>query len=100
MELQSQPRICGPHGKSYWQIGLLKSSLLPVDTLRAWKRTQIRKGTAKQEMSVSRGAISRMIAEKIIAGGLMLEHSMAGNSLRMPAMTKNIPVSKRTEMIC
>jgi len=41
-----------------------------------------------------------MIAEKIIAGGLMLEHSMAGNSLRMPAMTKNIPVSKRTEMIC
>jgi hypothetical protein len=60
----------------------------------------MRKGTAKQERSVSRGDTSRLRLEKIIAGGCTLEHRSDGNSCNMPAMTKNIPVSNRTEIIC
>jgi hypothetical protein len=60
----------------------------------------MRKGTAKQKRSVSRGAGSQLNLEKITAGGRMLEHRSVGNSWRMPAMTKNMPVSNRTEIKC
>jgi hypothetical protein len=60
----------------------------------------MRKGTAKQKRSVSRGAGSQLKLEKITAGGRILEHRSVGNSWRMPAMTKNMPVSNRTEIKC
>lgn len=64
------------------------------------EKNQMRRGTTKQEKSVSRGAASRTKLENVIVGGRYPVRSSAGKSLRIPAITKNIPVSKSTEMIC
>ncbi len=44
--------------------------------------------------------MSRTSAAKVITGGRRLEQSSEGKSLSIPAITKNIPVSKSTEMMC
>jgi len=44
--------------------------------------------------------MSRTKPANVTAGERMLELNRAGKSLSIPAITKNIPVSNSTEMIC
>src|SRR6478609_130684 len=60
----------------------------------------MRRGTAKEEKTVCRGATSRTKLANVIVGGRYPLRSSAGKSLRIPAITKNIPVSKSTEIMC
>src|SRR5579864_762281 len=63
-------------------------------------KNQIRRGTAKLEKADCRGAMSRTKPEKIMLGGWTFVQRSLGTSLRMPAKTKNIPVSNSTEIKC
>src|SRR5437660_10498828 len=60
---------------------------------------QMRRGTAKQARSVSRGARSRLRPEKITVGWRIPERRTAGKSLRIPAKTKDMHVSNSTDML-
>src|SRR5579859_1636734 len=59
---------------------------------------QIRRGTAKLENTDCSGAASRVKPEKIALGGSILLQRSFGKSFRIPANTKNIPVSNSTEI--
>jgi hypothetical protein len=61
-------------------------------------KNQMRRGTAKQENADCSGATSRVKPEKITVGGSTFVQRSLGKSLRIPANTKNIPVSKSTEI--
>lgn len=63
-------------------------------------RNQIRRGTAKQQEADCSGAMSRLKQAKIIAGGRTFVQRSCGNNLRIPANTKNIPVSNSTDIRC
>jgi hypothetical protein len=60
----------------------------------------MRSGTAKQEKADCNGATSRVKPENTEAGGRTFVQRSCGNNLRIPANTKNIPVSNRTEIRC
>lgn len=70
-----------------------------TDTLREW-RNQIRRGSAKEKKVDCNGATWRLKPKKTTAGGRTFVHRSFGKSLRIPAKTKNIPVSNSTEMRC
>jgi hypothetical protein len=55
---------------------------------------------AKLETADCSGAMSRLNPEKIMLGGWTLVHRRLGKSFRMPAKTKNIPVSNSTDIKC
>jgi hypothetical protein len=61
-------------------------------------KNQMRRGTAKQENADCSGATSRVKPEKITVSGWTFVQRSLGKSLRIPANTKNIPVSKSTEI--
>jgi len=63
-------------------------------------RNQIRRGTAKQENADCNGATSRVKPEKIMVGGWIFVQKSRGKRLRIPAKTKNIPVSNSTDIRC
>lgn len=63
-------------------------------------RNQIRRGTAKQREADCTGATSRLNPAKIMLGGWKFVQRSCGNNLRIPANTKNIPVSNSTEIRC
>jgi hypothetical protein len=60
----------------------------------------MRRGTVKLEKADCRGATSQMKPENITADGRMFVQRSPGNSLRIPANTKNIPVSNSTDIRC
>lgn len=61
---------------------------------------QIRRGMAKLDEADCNGTMSRLKPEKIMLGGWTFVHRRLGKSFRIPAITKNIPVSNSTEMMC
>lgn len=94
--LMLQPHLY-PHEKQVFQVSLAKENA----GLRAHfgnGRNQIRRGTAKQEKADCRGATGRVKPEQIMLGGRTLVQRSCGNNLRIPAKTKNIPVSNSTEI--
>jgi hypothetical protein len=60
----------------------------------------MRRGTEKLEEAENNGAISRLKLENIMLGGCTFVQRRLGNSLRIPAKTKNIPVSNSTDIKC
>lgn len=64
------------------------------------EENQIRRGTAKLEKTDCSGATSRVKPEEIMLGGWTFVQRSLGKSLRIPAKTKNIPVSNSTDIRC
>ena len=60
----------------------------------------MRRGTAKQEKADCNGATSCVKPENSEVGGRRLVQRSCGNNFRIPANTKNIPVSNKTEIKC
>jgi hypothetical protein len=60
----------------------------------------MRRGTEKLEEAENNGALSRLKLEKIMLGGWTFVQRRLGNSLSIPANTKNIPVSNSTDIRC
>lgn len=78
-----------------------------TDKTKLWLRThfgygrnQIRRGTAKEQNADCNGATSRVKPEKIMVGASIFVQKSRGKRLRIPAKTKNIPVSNSTDIKC
>src|ERR1041385_1993892 len=87
-----------PATKQVAEFTCLAKETLALRTHFGNGRNQIRRGTAKQKKADCNGLMSRVKQEKLTAGGRTLVHRSCGKSLRIPANTKNIPVSNSTEI--
>lgn len=78
---------------------LVKETLV-LRTHFGYGNDQIRRGMAKLEKADCSGTMSRLNPEKIMLGGWTLVQRRLGKSFRIPAKTKNIPVSNSTDIKC